>query len=278
MTFNKVKYKYLLFGLNNTGYKFIIVIFKFILIFKYNRVYYKMLKKKSIPGVKGFNKVKYGSKFKHDSPLISPSTRQSSKTTKTSTSPKISPKTSTSSKRTPTPSKRTPTPPITSSKSPLKSPLKTSASPKTSINFTKVIFIHGIGCTSLFRGNKNICNYDISKNLDCCNKSNVKFNGKNKYINALTEAFMYKDIFKSLFKLPLNHTKFIYKMKEIIDTELVNNPDIGVTIAGHSYGGSVVNRLAEHYSQTEDKNRHRLRFISFGSTYISEPSKVKTLI
>jgi hypothetical protein len=69
-------------------------------------------------------------------------------------------------------------------------------------------------------------------------------------------------------------------MIKIINEKLVNVPyNTGLIIAGHSYGGSVVNRLAEHYSQTktENKNIHRLRFISYGSIYISEPSKVKNV-
>ena len=78
-------------------------------------------------------------------------------------------------------------------------------------------------------------------------------------------------IANSVCNMPPSKNEFVIKCIKAVQDKLDHG--YNVFIAGHSYGGAVAHRIAQHFSGHIHNNLH---IATFGSIYISKPSKVIT--
>jgi hypothetical protein len=78
--------------------------------------------------------------------------------------------------------------------------------------------------------------------------------------------------------MPLKESNFVHNLADEITADLSNTAYKNVLVLGHSFGGAIVNRVAEifnaNYSQTRSVIYNKLSMVTFGSIYIPDYNNI----
>lgn len=98
-------------------------------------------------------------------------------------------------------------------------------------------------------------------------------------IHIRKNANVIKNIAKVILKFnPSKNDLFVQEVLDEIKDYM--KQDVRIILIGHSYGGAVVSRVAEHLNKSIKKSTNsdnKLQVATFGSIYISEKRKVKNI-
>lgn len=128
-----------------------------------------------------------------------------------------------------------------------------------------IIYVLGLGChKNSILTNKMILDWISYHNRD----THTRLECNHSYASAL------KNVAKTVCYIPPSKSdNYVIKLQKIVEGYLYLNKK--VMLLGHSYGGSVVARIAEYFNNKSGvKNLH---VATFGSIYISNPKDIKNV-
>jgi hypothetical protein len=139
------------------------------------------------------------------------------------------------------------------------------------IDDTVIYYVNGLGCAGLSEEQVNDYKPWISS-WSNVQEENIKYKC-HKTSSAL------KCILKTYFNsMPLKESNFVHNLADEITADLSNTAYKNVLVFGHSFGGAIVNRVAEifnaNYSQTRSVIYNKLSMVTFGSIYIPDYNNI----
>lgn len=139
------------------------------------------------------------------------------------------------------------------------------------IDDTVIYYVNGLGCAGLSEEQSNDYKPWISS-WSNVQEENIKYKC-HKTSSAL------KCILKTYFNsMPLKESNFVHNLADEITADLSNTAYKNVLVLGHSFGGAIVNRVAEifnaNYSQTRSAIYIKLSMVTFGSIYIPDYNNI----
>jgi hypothetical protein len=141
-------------------------------------------------------------------------------------------------------------------------------------NDTIIYFVNGLGCYGLSEEQENVYKTWISSwgNVP---QENIKYKC-HKTSSAL------KCIVKTYFSsMPLQESNFVNNLADEITADISNTAYKNVLVLGHSFGGAIVNRIAEifntNYTQARSTIYNKLSMAAFGSIYIPAYNNIENI-
>ena len=140
---------------------------------------------------------------------------------------------------------------------------------------TIIYYVNGLGCYGLSEQQENVYKTWISS-WSNIQEENIKYKC-HKTSSAL------KCIVKTYFNsMPLKESNFVNNLVDEITADISNTAYKNVLVFGHSFGGAIVNRVAEifntNYSQTRSTvNYNKLSMVACGSIYIPDYNNIENI-
>ena len=137
------------------------------------------------------------------------------------------------------------------------------------INDTIWYFVSGLGCDLRRNEEREIINWISNETNIPEEKVKFRCHKSSSALKCIAKTY--------LTMIPLKDSKFVNKLVNEI-TEDINKSDIkSVVIFSHSFGGAMVNKVAEILNVSENININKLNIATFGSIYLAPEENIYNL-